>query len=58
MTDTDGDGCLDAIVVDSYSDGIVYPGDCHGGFNTTVAGSLVYGIGDDAYGLVAGDNQW
>ena len=27
LTDTDGDGCLDAIVVDSYSDGIVYPGD-------------------------------
>jgi FG-GAP-like repeat len=55
LTDTDGDGCLDAIVVDSYSDGIVYPGDCHGGFNTTVEGPLAYGMGDDAYGLVAAD---
>ena len=55
LADVDGDGCLDAVVVDSYGDGVVYLGDCNGGFNTNVSAALVYGMGDDTYGLVVAD---
>lgn len=56
LEDVNGDGCPDAIVVDSDGNAGVYPGDCNGGFNTTAShGGLVYGMGDDTYGLVIAD---
>ena len=55
LADVSGDGCLDAIVIDTYADAAIFPGDCKGGFNTTNAGVLVYGMGDVGYGLVVAD---
>jgi hypothetical protein len=53
LADVNGDGCPDAIVVDSFAEASIYTGDCKGDFNTTNA--LVYGIGDNPYGLAVGD---
>jgi hypothetical protein len=56
LADVNGDGCLDAISLDSYGNAEVYPGNCSGGFQTNLnAGALIYGMGDSAYGLVAAD---
>jgi|GEM_PF-1410896 len=53
LADVNGDGCPDAIVVDSYTEASIYFGDCKGDFDTT--NKLVYGMGDDPYGLALAD---
>ncbi len=53
LADVNGDGCPDAIVVDSYAEGSIYLGDCKGDFDTPNA--LVYGMGDNPYGLALAD---
>jgi len=54
LADVNGDGCPDAIVVDSNSLAAIFRGDCKGDFNTS-SGALVYGMGDNAYGLAVTD---
>lgn len=53
LADVNGDGCPDAIVVDSDTEASIYLGDCKGDFDTTSA--LVYGMGDNPYGLAVAD---
>lgn len=56
LADVNGDGCLDAVVVDSYGTAGIFPGNCNGTFNLTASGgALVYGMGDQMYGLAVAD---
>ena len=55
LADMNGDGCLDAIVADTYGTAGVYPGNCQGEFNTTAAGASFYGMGDQLAALTVAD---
>jgi hypothetical protein len=55
LADVNGDGCLDAVAVDTFTEAVIFLGNCKGGFNNTNAGALVYGMGDVGYGLAVAD---
>jgi hypothetical protein len=54
LADVTGDGCPDAIDIDSVASVRIYPGDCKGNFDTTT-NFRVYGVGDGGYGLAVAD---
>jgi FG-GAP-like repeat len=54
LGDVNGDGCPDAVDVDTYAGIYVYLGDCKGNFDNTTHYE-VYGAGDIGFGLAVAD---